>query len=85
MTLKLEQDWKDIVHRCFRCGYCKFTYDYSDFNCPSYKKFRFETYSTGGRLWLIYGLIESFVIIPMVPNELINKPIKSGMGPLVNQ
>ena len=57
MTLKIEQDWQDIVHRCFRCGYCKFTYDYSDFNCPSYKKHRFETYSTGGRLWLIYGLI----------------------------
>ncbi|MFW9945569.1 MAG: (Fe-S)-binding protein [Candidatus Odinarchaeota archaeon] len=52
-----EQDWKDIIHRCFRCGYCKFTYDYSDFNCPSYKKYRFETYSTGGRLWLIYGLL----------------------------
>ncbi|TFG02482.1 MAG: (Fe-S)-binding protein, partial [Promethearchaeota archaeon] len=47
-----EQDWKDIVHRCFRCGYCKFTYDYESFNCPSYKKHRFETYSTGGRLWL---------------------------------
>ena len=57
MTLKVEEDWKNIVHRCFRCGYCKFTYDYSDFNCPSYKKHRFETYSTGGRLWLIYGLI----------------------------
>ncbi len=57
MTLKIEQDWKDILHRCFRCGYCKFTHDYSDFNCPSYKKHRFETYSTGGRLWLIYGLI----------------------------
>ncbi|MFX1363811.1 MAG: (Fe-S)-binding protein [Promethearchaeota archaeon] len=52
-----KQDWKDIVHRCFRCGYCKFTHNYSDFNCPSYKKFRFETYSTGGRLWLIYGIV----------------------------
>lgn len=52
-----EQDWKDIVHRCFRCGYCKFTYDYESFNCPSYKKHRFETYSTGGRLWLIYAVI----------------------------
>ena len=57
MTVNTEKDWKDIVHRCFRCGYCKFTHDYSDFNCPSYKKFRFETYSTGGRLWLIYGLM----------------------------
>ncbi len=57
MTLEQKQDWKDIVHRCFRCGYCKFTEDFSDFNCPSYKKFRFETYSTGGRLWLIYGIL----------------------------
>jgi Fe-S oxidoreductase len=57
MTVQTEQDWKDIIHRCFRCGYCKFTHDYSDFNCPSYKKFRFETYSTGGRLWLAFGAI----------------------------
>jgi len=57
MTIEGEQDWKNIVHRCFRCGYCKFTHDYSDLNCPSYKKYRFETYSTGGRLWLIYGIL----------------------------
>lgn len=57
ITVTEKQDWKDIVHRCFRCGYCKFTHDYSDFNCPSYKKYKFETYSTGGRLWLIYGII----------------------------
>jgi len=57
LTENVEQDWKDIVHRCFRCGYCKFTNDYTDYNCPSYKKYRFETYSTGGRMWLIYGLI----------------------------
>jgi Fe-S oxidoreductase len=57
LTLEQKQDWKNIIHRCFRCGYCKFTYDFSEFNCPSYKKFRFETYSTGGRLWLIYGIL----------------------------
>ncbi|MFX0074379.1 MAG: (Fe-S)-binding protein [Candidatus Hermodarchaeota archaeon] len=57
MAIKTEQDWKDLVHRCFRCGYCKFTTEFSDFNCPSYKKHLFETYSTGGRLWLIYGII----------------------------
>ncbi|MFW9820303.1 MAG: (Fe-S)-binding protein [Candidatus Thorarchaeota archaeon] len=57
MTLGQKQDWKNIIHRCFRCGYCKFTDDFSEFNCPSYKKFRFETYSTGGRLWLIYGIL----------------------------
>jgi len=45
--------YQDIVHRCFRCGYCKFTSDYYDFNCPSYRKFGFETYAPGGRMWLI--------------------------------
>jgi len=57
ITVPIEQDWKDIIHRCFRCGYCKFTHDYNEFNCPSYKKYRFETYSTGGRLWLLFGII----------------------------
>ena len=45
----------DIVHRCFRCGYCKFPGDYADFNCPSYKAFGWDTYSPGGRMWLIQG------------------------------
>ncbi len=45
--------YEEIIHRCFRCGYCKFTSDYSDFNCPTYRKFRFETFSPGGRMWLI--------------------------------
>ncbi len=43
----------DVVHRCFRCGYCKFPGDYTDFNCPSYKAFGWDTYSPGGRMWLI--------------------------------
>ncbi len=43
----------DLVHRCFRCGYCKFPGDYVDFNCPSYKAFGWDTYSPGGRMWLI--------------------------------
>ncbi|RPJ37034.1 MAG: (Fe-S)-binding protein [Deltaproteobacteria bacterium] len=42
-----------MLHRCFRCGYCKFPNNYQDFNCPSYSKFRFETYSPGGRMWLL--------------------------------
>jgi len=45
--------YQEIIHRCFRCGYCKFTSDYTDFNCPTYRKFRFETFSPGGRMWLI--------------------------------
>jgi Fe-S oxidoreductase len=45
----------NIVHRCFRCGYCKFPLDYQDFNCPPYMVFGFDTYSTAGRMWLIYA------------------------------
>lgn len=43
----------DVVHRCFRCGYCKFPSDYVDFNCPAYQAFGWDTYSPGGRMWLI--------------------------------
>ncbi len=46
-------EFEEIVHRCFRCGYCKFTDDYQDFNCPSYAKFGLDTYAAGGRMWLI--------------------------------
>ncbi len=50
-----EVDYKTLVHRCFRCGFCKLTYDYSPvgFNCPMYHRFRLETYSPGGLNWLI--------------------------------
>lgn len=50
--------YQSQIHRCFRCGYCKFPTDYSAFNCPSYNRFRFDTYSTGGRLWLTYGWLK---------------------------
>jgi Fe-S oxidoreductase len=43
----------DIVHRCFRCGFCKLTSDFSNYNCPTYTRFTFESFSPGGRLWLI--------------------------------
>lgn len=44
---------KEVVHRCFRCGYCKFPSDYVEFNCPSYRVFGWDTYAPGGRMWLI--------------------------------
>jgi Fe-S oxidoreductase len=46
--------YADIIHRCFRCGYCKFPVNWIDVNnCPAYARYRTETYSCGGRLWLI--------------------------------
>ncbi|SRR6056297_907048 len=44
---------EEILHRCFRCGFCKLPADYSDINCPAYLKYRFESFSPGGRMWLI--------------------------------
>lgn len=49
----MEKDLVDILHRCFRCGWCKFPANYQDLNCPAYLKYRFESFSAGGRMWLI--------------------------------
>ena len=49
----MDSAYRDILHRCFRCGWCKFPLNYTDFNCPAYLKYRFESFSSGGRMWLI--------------------------------
>lgn len=49
----MDSAYRDILHRCFRCGWCKFPINYADFNCPAYLKYRFESFSSGGRMWLI--------------------------------
>jgi Fe-S oxidoreductase len=51
-------EYAQILHRCFRCGYCKLPGSYQDLNCPSYLKFRFETYSPGGRMWLLRAWLD---------------------------
>jgi Fe-S oxidoreductase len=51
-------EYQEILHRCFRCGYCKLPGDYLDLNCPSYLRFRFETYSPGGRMWLLRAWLD---------------------------
>jgi Fe-S oxidoreductase len=48
----------EILHRCFRCGYCKLPGSYQDLNCPSYLKSRFETYAPGGRMWLLRAWLD---------------------------
>ncbi len=49
----MKKELSDLVHRCFRCGWCKFTSNYNDINCPAYLKYRFESFASGGRMWLI--------------------------------
>jgi len=51
-------EYSEILHRCFRCGYCKLPGNYVDLNCPSYLNSRFETYSPGGRMWLLRAWLD---------------------------
>ena len=51
-------DHEEILHRCFRCGFCKLPSDYSDINCPAYLNYRFESFSPGGRMWLIRAWLQ---------------------------
>ncbi len=46
-------EYQEMLHRCFRCGFCKFTDNYEAINCPSYLKSGFDTFASGGRTWLI--------------------------------
>ena len=48
----------EILHRCFRCGYCKLPSNYQNLNCPSYLNYRFETFSPGGRMWLLRAWLD---------------------------
>lgn len=64
-------DYEDLIHRCFRCGFCKLSGDYGDLNCPAYRKFRFETYSPGGRLWLMRAWLEGDIRTTERFNEIV--------------
>ncbi|MGM0424065.1 MAG: (Fe-S)-binding protein [Thermodesulfobacteriota bacterium] len=50
--------YQEILHRCFRCGFCKLPGNYTDINCPSYLKYGFESFAPGGRMWLIRAWLE---------------------------
>ncbi|NHW23539.1 MAG: (Fe-S)-binding protein [Archaeoglobales archaeon] len=59
------------IHRCFRCGYCKFPDDFSKYNCPPYARFRFESFSPGGRLWLTRAFLNGEVDFSKHLSEII--------------
>ncbi len=53
------EKYKDILHRCYKCQYCRTTGPNLFYNgCPSYTKFRFETFTGGGRMWTAKGIYE---------------------------
>jgi Fe-S oxidoreductase len=55
-------EYAEILHRCFRCGFCKLPGDYSNLNCPPYLQYRFETYSPGGRMWLLRAWLDKDIL-----------------------
>jgi len=50
-------EYQELLHRCFRCGWCKLPLNYVDINCPVYLMYRFESYSPGAGSGS-YGLAE---------------------------
>jgi hypothetical protein len=69
MTLA-EYKYHDMIHRCFRCGYCKFPTDWSTVtNCAPYARYRMESYSTGGRLWLIRAWLKRGIGVDEKPGQ----------------
>ncbi|MGD9281119.1 MAG: (Fe-S)-binding protein [Desulfobacterales bacterium] len=70
--------YAEILHRCFRCGYCKLPGNYVDFNCPPYQAFRFETYSPGGRMWLLRAWLESKIELTDRLQEIIFSCVSCG-------
>jgi len=52
-------DYAEILHRCFRCGYCKLPAGYQDLNCPPYIRRRFESFAPGGRMWLLRAWLQN--------------------------
>jgi Fe-S oxidoreductase len=70
--------YEDILHRCFRCGYCKLPENYVDFNCPPYHAFRFETYSPGGRMWLIRAWLDKKIELSERLQEIIFSCVSCG-------
>ncbi len=61
---------REILHRCFRCGYCKFPSNYVDINCPAYLSFRFETFAPGGRMWLLRAWLDGKIGVSMRLGEI---------------
>lgn len=50
--------YENVIHRCFRCGYCKFPSDYDGFICNAYNQYRMESHSPGGMLWLARAMMQ---------------------------
>jgi heterodisulfide reductase subunit D len=55
MGLKEVAEW---LHYCGRCNSCKYIYrDYSP-SCPAFEKYRWEPYTSSGKVWMARDLYE---------------------------
>ena len=55
MGLKDVAEW---VHYCPRCNSCKFVYRGYAPSCPAFEKFRWEAYTSSGKVWMARDLLE---------------------------
>ncbi|TXT54543.1 MAG: CoB--CoM heterodisulfide reductase iron-sulfur subunit D [Candidatus Thorarchaeota archaeon] len=44
------------LHRCIRCGNCKYIFRDYDKSCPSGQHYRFESYFASGKIWIARGI-----------------------------
>ena len=52
------EDVKEWLHYCGRCNSCNYIYrDYRN-SCPSFTKFLFEPYTSGGKIWMALDLYQ---------------------------
>lgn len=63
--------YRPVIHRCFRCGYCKYSSDFYAYNCPIYDKFRNDGAMPGGLLWLTNALWNREIEVTKEYSELI--------------
>jgi Fe-S oxidoreductase len=51
-------DVAEWLHYCPRCNSCKFLYRNYSASCPAFEKFRWESYTASGKVWLARDLYE---------------------------
>jgi Fe-S oxidoreductase len=50
---------EQMLHRCIRCGNCKYVFRGYEPSCPSGEYFKFESYFASGRIWLAQAVAKN--------------------------
>ncbi|MBD3351082.1 MAG: hypothetical protein GF364_06315 [Candidatus Lokiarchaeota archaeon] len=52
------KDVKEWLHYCGRCNSCKYIYRVYEPSCPAFEKFKWEPYTSSGKVWIARDLFE---------------------------